>query len=93
MHIHAYACRYMHIHAYTCIYMHVYAYTYIAQMHAHMYMHKPLRTCIHMCSNAHRRTWEGPRDRAREINLKATLAGGEGGGATNPDPGSIYVYI
>ena len=78
----------MHIHAYTCMYMHIHAYT--VQMHAHMYMyvHKPLRTCMHMCSNAHRRTWEGPRDRAREIHLKATLPGGRGG--TNPDPWNIY---
>ena len=79
----------MHTHAYTCMYMHIHAYT--AQMHAHMYVHKPLRTCMHMCSNAHSRTWEGPMDRAREINLKATLAGR--GGATNPDPWNIYIYI
>ena len=54
MHIHADTYTYMHMHAYTCICVHIHAYTCI-------YMHR----CMHMCSIAQRRTWEGPMDRAR----------------------------
>ena len=73
------------------MYMHIHAYT--AQMHAHMYVHKPLRTYMHAYVSKRTQAYMGGAQGPGQGD-KSEGYPGRGGGPRILTPGTYtYIYI